>query len=185
MLVKTSSIVASIQELPHEPDQDHAAEPAPTQGYLKYGLYSRKSIFFHAFFKAYDLEMFKSRKENARILADILSGLIRYFIPIPGAWSIITTPKRAHAERLGYHFASEVLKITAEDTGIQFVEDVIGARNKNKLDPVFFLLKPVPSGPFILFDDIFTTGSTIYASLKLIRETTPINPLIIIGINNN
>ena len=160
-------------------------EPAPTQGYLKYGLYSRKTMFFHAFFKAYDLEDFKARKENAEVLANILSGLIRYFIPNPEAWSIITTPQRAHTERLGYHFASEVLKSTSNATGIQFVEDVIGARDKNKLEPVFFLKKPVPKPPFILFDDILTTGKTIYTSLDIIKQEINYRPLVIVGINNN
>jgi len=185
MLVTTNSIIANLQAQSHEPEEDHVTEHAPTHGYLKYGLYSRKTMFFHAFFKAYDLEAFKARKENASILADILSGLIRYFIPDPASWSIITTPKRAHTERLGYHFATEVLKITSDATGIRFIEDVIGARNKNKIEPVFYLQNPLPASPFILFDDILTTGKTIYTSLDLIRECKGYNPLIIVGINNN
>ena len=185
MLVNTNSIISSLQALANDPDEGHMPEPAPTQGYLKYGLYSRRTMFFHAFFKAYDLEAFKARKENALILADILSGLIRYFIPVPSSWSIITTPKRAHTERLGYHFATEVLKNTSDATGIHFIEDVMGARDKNKLEPVFFLKKPVPAAPFIMFDDILTTGKTIYTSLDLIRQEAQYKPLVIVGINNN
>lgn len=181
MLVNTSQLVANIQ--PQDPFPE--ADPASGLGYIKYGLYARKTMFFHAYYKAFNLEFFKGNKENAAILADILSILIRYFIPNPAAWSIITTPKRIHTERLGYHFASEILLLTAAATGINFIEDVICTRNKSKMEPEFFLNKPLPPAPFILYDDILTTGMTIYASLDLIREATGSTPLIIVGINNN
>lgn len=183
MLVNTSSIIANLQVMPQ--DNFPEADPSSDLGYIKYGLYARKTMFFHAYYKAFNLEYFKGSKENAAILANILSGLIRYFIPNPSAWSIITTPKRAHTERLGYHFASEILLLTAAATGINFIEDVICTRNKNKIEPEFYLNKPLPQTPFILYDDILTTGMTIYASLALIRQATGSTPLIIIGINNN
>lgn len=161
-----------------------------TQGYVKYGLYARKTIFFHAFYKAYDLESFKGNIRNARILSDIFINLLRYFLPDPSVYTIITTPKRAHTEKLGYHFASEVIKIVAAETGINFLEDVIGAKNKNKIMPEFFQLKPIPdSSKLILFDDILTTGKTIYTTIDVLRNNPDnhlkTNPLIIVGINNN
>lgn len=190
MLIKTSDIVVSIPQAYEEEPENSPFNHDVTQGYLKYGLYSRRTIFFHAFYKAYDLESFKGNIRNAQILADILTNLIRYFIPDPSSWTIITTPQRAHTEKLGYHFASEVLKITARDTGIQFLQEVIGAKNKNKIMPEFHQLKPIPdSSKLILFDDILTTGKTIYTTIDVLRNNPEnnltTNPLIIVGINNN
>ena len=190
MLIKTSDIVVSTPQAFEEEPENSPFNHDVTQGYLNYGLYSRRTIFFHAFYKAYDLESFKGNIRNAQILADILTNLIRYFIPDPSFWTIITTPQRAHTEKLGYHFASEVLKITARDTGIQFIQEVIGARNKNKIMPEFHQLKPIPdTSKLILFDDILTTGKTIYTTIDVLRNNTDnhlkTNPLIIVGINNN
>ena len=191
MLIKTADIVISQPEPEEEtPDGLLTIQQDITQGYIKYGLYSRRTIFFHAFYKAYDLESFKGNINNAKTLADILSNLIKYFIPDPCLWTVITTPQRAHTEKLGYHFASEVLRITARDTGIQFLEEVIGAKNKNKIMPEFFQLKPIPdTSKLILFDDILTTGKTIYTTIDLLRNNPENNlknnPLIIVGINNN
>jgi hypothetical protein len=192
LLIKTNEIQPSISLLaPEDPADSPLQSNNITSGYLKYGLYSRKTIFFHAFYKAYDLEAFKADIRNARILADILTNLLKYFIPNPANWTIITSPKRAHTERLGYHFASEVLKITSAETGITFLEDVIGAKDKNKLEPVFFQLKPIPKKTnLIIFDDILTTGKTIYATLEVLKQNPEnnlpnTNPLIIIAVNNN
>ncbi|MHC1773795.1 MAG: phosphoribosyltransferase [Lentimicrobium sp.] len=192
MLIKTNEIQPVLSLLaPDEPDDSPFQPNNITSGYLKYGLYSRKTIFFHAFYKAYDLEAFKADLRNARTLADILTHLLKYFIPNPTNWTLITTPKRAHTERLGYHFASEVLRITSAETGITFLEDVIGAKDKNKLEPVFFQLKPIPQKTnLIIFDDILTTGKTIYATLDVLKQNPEnnlqhTNPLIIIAVNNN
>lgn len=187
MLVKTSDIQVNIQSQVQEYEPVTDVIPGTSPGYIKYGLYARKTMFFHAFYKAFHLESFKANRDNARILADILSNLLKYFLQNPESWTIITTPCRAHTERLGYHFASEVLKITAADTGINFIPDLIGARDKNKIEPVFYLLKPIPQlSRLILFDDILTTGKTIYTTLDLIKPNPAApNPLIIVGINNN
>lgn len=189
MLIKTSDIVVSTPEVYEDEPENLSFNQDVTQGYLKYGLYSRRTIFFHAFYKAYDLESFKGNIRNASILAEIFSHLIKYFIPDPSSWTVITTPKRAHTEKLGYHFASEVIKISARETGIRFIEDVIGAKNKNKISPEFFQLKPIPNTKLILFDDILTTGKTIYTTIDVLRSNPEnklnMNPLIIVGINNN
>jgi len=191
LLIKTSDIVVSTPSQAYEDETDNLIlEQDITQGYTKYGLYSRKTIFFHAFYKAYDLEAFKGNIANARILANIFTNLLKYFLPDPTLWTIITTPKRAHTEKLGYHFASEVIKITAAETGIHFLEDVVGAKNKNKITPEFFQLKPISNGSkLILFDDILTTGKTIYTTLDVLKQDPAnqlkTNPLIIVGINNN
>lgn len=192
MLFKTNEIISNLPlPVPEEPGDSPLQPTGITSGYIKYGLYSRRTIFFHAYYKAYDLEAFKADLRNARILADILTNLLKYFIPNPADWTLITTPKRAHTERLGYHFASEVLKITSADTGITFLEDVIGAMDKNKIEPRFFQLKPIPASTnLIIFDDIFTTGKTIYTTLDVLKQNPAnnlqhTNPLIIIAVNNN
>lgn len=160
-------------------------------GYVRYSLHSRKEFFYHAVFKAYDLEYFKADIRNAQVLASVLEPLLRYFIPVPENTYIITTPKRAHADKLGYHFATEVLKFLSHSFPINFIPDVFIAKDKNKIDPVFFQVKSLPeNAPIILFDDIFTTGKTIRACLNLLKEN-PANKLltpnipVLIGINNN
>lgn len=146
-------------------------------------------MFFHAFYKAYNLESFKADLQNASILSSILSHLILYFLPNPSQWLIITTPRRIHSERLGYHFASEVLQLTSQATGIQFQPNVIGTHNKIKLDPDFYLISPpLQFHNIILFDDILTTGKTIYASLDVLHSIPQLsgkNIPVIVGINNN
>ena len=193
MLIKTKEILAAIesQALETEPVASLSQTPGISPGYVKYGLYSRKAIFFHAYYKAFDLEGFKANKANAQILAEIFSNLLLYFLPNPSEWYVITTPKRAHTERLGYHFSSEVLKIVSEQTGIKFLQDIVGARDKNKIEPVFFQLNPIPPGArLILYDDILTTGKTIYTTLDVLKSNpqnklAQVNIPVIVGINNN
>lgn len=180
MLIKTADILTSFNPV----EEDFSVQEYST-GYLKYGLYSRSAYFFHAFYKAYNLEAFKANVHNAATLAEIMSKLLNWFIPNIPSWTVITTPKRSHTDKLGYHFASEVLKLVSLNTGIQFLEDVLQAKDKNKIAPVFHQVKDVPSEKLILFDDILTTGKTIYTSLEVLRESIKINPIIIIGINNN
>jgi len=193
LLINTTDIVAAFesQVLETEPVASLFNQEENAKGYIKYGLYSRKTYFFHAYYKAFDLEAFKGDITNAKILAEILASLLKYFLTDLSQWTIITTPKRIHYQRFGYHFSSEVLKILAAQTGITFLPDIVAAVDKNKVNPEFYQLNPLPSNTkLMLYDDILTTGRTISTTLQLLRENpgnkllTPNIP-VIIGINNN
>ena len=193
MLFKTSDITAKIQE-----QQDNNIAPAVSYavgvdehaGYVKYGFNSRKTFFYFSFYKAFDLEAFKANVHNASILADQLALLINFYVPDPKLLTVVTTPKRSHTDKLGYNFASEILYRVKEKTGIIFLEDVFTARNKNKLEPEFTQNKIIGTKNVFLFDDILTTGKTVFTCLDLIRSNpenacSSMNVPVIVGINNN
>ncbi|MCX6231124.1 MAG: hypothetical protein NTZ33_06230 [Bacteroidetes bacterium] len=193
MLIKTEEIQAFIQMEASENLVDFAGVPSPdiSPGYIKYGLYSRKSFFFHAYYKAFNMEDFKANIANAGILADILSNLLLHFLPCPAEWCIITTPKRKHFDMHGYHFASEILKLVAAKTAINFLPDIIQAKSRDKINTEFVQIKPLPATTkLILYDDILTTGRTIISTLEVLKsnpenQLTTANIPVIIGINNN
>ncbi len=192
MLVNTADITTLTTSQVSETEPEiSVSDENYISGYVRYSLHRRKEFFYHAVFKAYDLEYLKADIRNAQLLANVLEDLLKHFIPFPEKTYIITTPKRAHTDKLGYHFATEVLKFLSHNYPINFISDVFTAKDKNKLDPVFFQVKSLPeNAPIILFDDILTTGKTIRACMNLLKEN-PSNKLltpnipILIGINNN
>jgi hypothetical protein len=194
MLLKSSTIFTPkvAQEQPSE-ESSSDAESAYNDyvHYTKFSLISRKDYFIIAFYKTENLEKFKANIANADILAPIFANLLKFYFPDLENYLLITTPKRAHSEKLGYHFASEICMRTAKLTGIEFFPEFMVARSKQKFKPDFTQTKPLPNSKrLILFDDIGTTYQTIYETLKTLREN-PENNLenmsipIFVGVNNN
>lgn len=119
---------------------------------------------------AYNVKLFALQAEN------IIRGIIG--LKQKDGWCIITTPKRRHKEK---NFASMVCDEVSKNLGIPFYEDVVEAKNKQRINPVFELKKQIDEKEIIIYDDIFTTGSTLKATADLFPDK---NVLCVIGIYN-
>ena len=194
MLIKSSSVFipkVSQEETHEESFSDAESSYNDYIHYTKFSLISRKDLFIIAFYKTENLEKFKANIANADILAPIFANLLKFYFPDLHNHLLITTPKRSHSEKLGYHFASEICIRTSKLINIEFFPDFMIAKSKAKFNPDFVQTKPLPKNKrLILFDDIGTTYQTIYETLKTLREN-PENNLenvsipIFVGINNN
>ncbi len=118
---------------------------------------------------------------NVRLFAEKAAELIRATIGMrqTGGWCIITTPKRRHREK---NFASMVCDELARLLGIPFHDDVVEAKNRARIDPVFTLVKQVSEPNIIIYDDILTGGTTLYTTANLFPDR---NLLLVVGINNH
>ena len=66
---------------------------------------------------------------------------------------------------------------------IPFYENAIQCLTKDRLNPEFFLLRPIKEKKIIVYDDILTTGSTLLATYELLKDREQL--LFLVGINNN
>ena len=79
-----------------------------------------------------------------------------------------TTPRRRHTA--GFHFSTEVCRTAAERLGIPFMEDIVTAKNRTRVNAVFKLEKDPGEHNVILYDDIITTGTTLKETRRLLLE---------------
>ena len=121
------------------------------------------------------------KPENAYMFALKAKELITATIGLKQTkgWCIITTPKRRHKEK---NFASLVCEQLSQMLGIPFHEDVVEAKNRARIDPVFTLVKEVEEPNIMIYDDILTGGTTLYTTANLFPTK---NIFLVIGINNH
>lgn len=121
------------------------------------------------------------KPENAYMFALKAKELITATIGLKQTkgWCIITTPKRRHKEK---NFASLVCEQLSQMLGIPFHEDVVEAKNRARIDPVFTLVKEVEEPNIIIYDDILTGGTTLYTTANLFPTK---NLFLVVGINNH
>ena len=121
------------------------------------------------------------KPENAYMFALKAKELITATIGLKQTkgWCIITTPKRRHKEK---NFASLVCEQLSNMLGIPFHEDVVEAKNRARIDPVFTLVKEVEEPNIIIYDDILTGGTTLYTTANLFPTK---NLFLVVGINNH
>ena len=121
------------------------------------------------------------KPENAYMFALKAKELITATIGLKQTkgWCIITTPKRRHKEK---NFASLVCEQLSQMLGIPFHEDVVEAKNRARIDPVFTLVKEVEEPNIIIYDDILTGGTTLYTTANLFPTK---NIFLVVGINNH
>ena len=84
-----------------------------------------------------------------------------------GDWCLMTTPRRRHT---GFHFATAICEIMAEDLQIPFYKDAVTCLNHNRISPVFEMKIWPKEKNVILYDDILTTGCTMKATRELLTE---------------
>jgi hypothetical protein len=121
------------------------------------------------------------KPENAYMFALKAKELITATIGLKqtDGWCIITTPKRRHKEQ---NFASMVCQQLSNMLGIPFHDDVVEAKNRARIDPVFTLVKQVEEPNIIIYDDILTGGTTLYTTANLFPTK---NLFLVVGINNH
>ncbi|WP_300700980.1 phosphoribosyltransferase [Bacteroides sp.] len=124
----------------------------------------------------------KRSEELASLFAERACEFLRRFV-VGGYddWCIVTTPRRRHYD--GFHFATSVCCKIAEAVSIPFYVGAIQCLTKNRLNPEFFLLRPIKEQRIIVYDDIVTTGSTLLATYELLKDRNQL--LFLVGINNN
>lgn len=122
----------------------------------------------------------KQSADIAKLFADATVNFIERLVNNTEDWCIITTPRRRHAD--GFHFATSVCERIAARIGIPFYADSVQCINRNRLEPEFYLLRPIKERRVIIYDDIITTGTTLTATTSLFADRDLV--LNIIGINN-
>lgn len=98
------------------------------------------------------------------------------------SWAIVAPPRRRHKD---FNFSIAIIKkisIFAKKK-IIFYDDCFECATRQRINPDFSLVKNIREKNVVLFDDIFTTGSTIKACHKLLVEAGK-NVFCIIGIYN-
>ncbi len=123
----------------------------------------------------------KNSGECAETISRAATELILSMVRPDDEWCIVTTPRRRHFTE--YHLATDICKKIARGLNIEFYESAIQCLNKKRINPEFYLLRPITEQRIILFDDICTTGSTITAAYDVLGERKQI--LCIVGINNH
>ena len=127
------------------------------------------------------LSEIKTREDCARHFADCAVSLLKKICCLNDVsdMALCYPPKRRHKER---NFAEIVCEMLAETIGLRLYKDVFRAKNRQRVQPVFYLEKEIKERNIIIFDDIVTTGSTLTACGNLLENK---NVLFIAGINNN
>lgn len=122
----------------------------------------------------------KHSADIAELFAETACNFIERLVNNTEDWCIITTPRRRHAD--GFHFATAVCERISIRLGIPFYADAVQCINRNRLEPDFYLLRPIAERRVIVYDDIITTGTTLTATASLLSDRDFV--LNIIGINN-
>ena len=126
-------------------------------------------------------EEIKNSGECAEAISGAATELILSLVRPDDEWCIITTPKRRHITE--YHFATDVCQKIAQGVKIKFYESAMQCLNRTRINPEFYLLRPIKEQRVILFDDICTTGSTLTAAYDLLKDRKQV--ICIVGINNH
>ena len=152
--------------------------------------HSHMDFFATSFFetntkgKGTEITKIKENPDNAPLFADCL---VDYVIKAlgnnlaAGDWCMMTAPRRRH--KTGFHFATEICRKAAADLAIPFYVDAVTAKDRNRLEPEFFLAKDPREKNVLVFDDLVTTGQTARAMRRLLLEAGHV-VLILVGIKN-
>ena len=126
----------------------------------------------------------KENPDNIPLFAD---NLVDYLIHAlgdnlsKGDWCIVTTPRRRH--KTGFHFSTEICKSAAQYLRLPFYEDAFSAKNRDRINPEFFMEKNPAESNVIVYDDIVSTGETIRTVRQLLIDAGHV-AFIVVGIKN-
>ena len=148
-------------------------------------VHRRKDYTFFSLWKktttGRSLTEIKRDPEMIKLFADKSIRLIKEIVGLNSVegWCIITSPKRRNRM---HNFSSKVCKAISSNIGFPFYDNLVFAKNRRRINPVFVLQDHVIEKNIILWDDIITTGSTIGAIRDLLKDK---NIITICAINNN
>lgn len=117
------------------------------------------------------IDKIKNDEKNVEPFADNLCDWLDNFIGCnltKGNWCLITTPRRRHKE--GLHFATEICRSAAKKLSLPFYANAFRAKNRNRINPEFYLEEKPKERNVILYDDIVTTGETIRTCRDLLFD---------------
>lgn len=150
----------------------------------RYAMHTLGSIIYFSQFRrtktGVPFAEIKQSAEIAALFADKAANFFLCLVRNTEDWCIVTTPRRRHSEV--FHFATAVCEHLAANLGIPFYADAIQCINRNRLNPEFYLLRPIAERRVIVYDDIITTGTTLTATTSLLADRDFV--LNLIGINN-
>lgn len=142
------------------------------------------SCFFEVGKRGIPIAEIKENPANIPIFADCLIDFIWLSLGknlTAGNWCIVTTPRRRHKE--GLHFATEICRTAADILHLPFYEEIFTAKDRNRINPEFHLVKLPSEQNCILFDDIISTGETIRTCRQLLLDAGYI-AFAVVGIRN-
>lgn len=138
----------------------------------KLGLKRCNDAIYHSLFRTgkngIPLEDIKV-EENVQMFAQTAAEFILSVLgPNLRDWCILTTPRRRHKE--GFHFATEVSRWISSELSIPFYEEAFESENRERLSPIFNMLKEPKEHNVIIYDDVLTTGYTLQEVERILRE---------------
>ena len=98
-----------------------------------------------------------------------------------GGWCIITTPRRRHKN--GFHFSTEICSKAADILHIPFYPDAFSAKDRNRINPVFYMEENPAEVNVIVYDDIISTGETIRTVREMLLDAGHVT-FLVVGIKN-
>lgn len=138
----------------------------------RYSLHRKGDLFYVSMFRTTKVgvtfEELKMSQSAACAFSEAAVRFISQMVRPDGDWCIVTAPRRRHAD--GYHLATEVCRKIAAGVKIRFYENAIQCTDKDRINPEFFLLRPIREPNVIFYDDIITTGSTMLASYDRYKQ---------------
>lgn len=141
------------------------------------------TLYFSTFKRSREGRAFldiKTDPQTVRTFADEGIALLGLLFRSFDGWAIVTTPRRRHDG--GFHFATEISRLMADDLGIPFYDGAAATTNRDRLHPDFVLLREVAQPRVIVYDDIITTGATLIATAGLFKDKEAVVNLV--GISN-
>lgn len=131
--------------------------------------------------EGYELSQIKADFYNVTRFADSASSVIDKLIGHANRhlFALVTPPKRRHTVK---NFAEAIALQVADNLHLHYYPDAVTASSKHRVDAQFSLASSISEPIVIIYDDIFTTGSTIRATGALFPDK---NRLFLIGIYNS
>lgn len=167
---------------------ENCSEKVPSGGWTNREIYSIWK-YEGVIRKAIITLKYKYSTEIAKELAEVCVKKLKVNYLLPGNYCLVPIPLHWHRKNFrGFNQSEEIGRLVAEKMDWEFIPDLLirrkhtkaqvelkgGERRKN-LQGVFALnpkYQPltISHNPYIIFDDVFTTGSTIKEAAKVLKN---------------
>lgn len=134
--------------------------------------------------KGIPINEIKENPDNVPLFADNLVDFLEHVLGnnlSKGDWCIVTTPRRRHKD--GFHFSTEICRAAAQTLKLPFYQNAFSVKNRNRIDPEFYMDIEPAEANVIVYDDIVSTGETIRVTRQLLLDAGHV-VFIVVGIKN-